>query len=112
MKAVYFVYDISQMVTGNEPEFKNYNKTDNTFFILLWIVVPFAIGSFVFYLAVKYFISSIRQGPNQLVEEDDYGNSNENFAGQSQGQDAMPNFQANLPNINQSDSHNPDKYAI
>lgn len=64
------------MVAGNQPDFKGPSKADNTFFILLWIVVPFTLGSFVFYLAVKYFINSIRQGPNQLVEEDDYGNSN------------------------------------
>jgi hypothetical protein len=104
-KSVTFVYDTSQMVTGNQPEFKNSSKTDNTFFVLLWIVVPFAIGSFVFYLAIKYFINSVRQGPNQLIEED-VGESQEVFGNQPQ---PSSDYQyENKPPVD----HQPDKYAI
>ena len=93
------------MVAGNQPDFRNVTKTENTFFVLLWIVVPFAIGSFVFYLAVKYFINSVRQGPNQLIEEE-VGESQEVFGSQSQPPDGYK------VGDNRPVDHNPDKYSI
>lgn len=47
--------------------------------MLLWIAVPFIFGSFVMYLAIKYFLTSVRYRPtNQLMEEDD-GHSEQVF---------------------------------
>jgi hypothetical protein len=70
VKGAYFSYGILQQVANNEPSFSNpVNK--NTGFVVLWIIVPFLLGSIVMYFALRYFIRSVRYQPTQLVEEDD-----------------------------------------
>ncbi len=70
VRAAYFSYGILQQVKNNEPTFdSSINK--NTGFVVLWIVVPFLLGSVVMYFALRYFIRSFRYQPTQLIEEDD-----------------------------------------
>lgn len=65
VRAAYFVYGISQLVSNNQPDFVTVTKTTN--FVVLWIVAPFILGSVVLFLAGQYFVRSLRDRPTQLI---------------------------------------------
>lgn len=72
--AAYFVYDVSQLLLNNSPEFHKDNK--NLKFVVVWIIFPFLIGSILLYLAARFCIRSFSAYPSQLIEEDpEYGPS-------------------------------------
>lgn len=72
-----FVYGVIQMLMSNKPKFPQVNR--NTNFVVVWIVIPFVLGSLALYYAAKYFLKSIRYRPTELIDDDEFASESDGF---------------------------------
>ena len=82
IETAYFVYDVTQLLKNNQPVSPSNKGRNNLIFVVIWIVIPFLIGSVLLYFAARYLIRSFSAYPTQLVDED--GQDNNNNFGPSQ----------------------------
>ena len=72
---------MSRLLKDNQPVFSEKNSLG---FVVLWIVLPFLVGSVLLYLAARYLIRSFSAYPTQLIEEEGEANQGNDGPGVSE----------------------------
>ena len=70
INSAYFVYDVTQLLRNNQSPSKGNTKETSLGFIVMWVVLPFLVGSVLLFFAARYLIRSFSAYPTQLIEED------------------------------------------
>lgn len=60
------------MFTNTKVEYQTSTTSENHKIVLLYIILPFILGSLLLFVAARTLIRVLRRGPSQLIEEEGF----------------------------------------